>query len=246
MRTFALLFCSFMKSTFASPWSYLVHFGVPLASFSAMYALLSMGAGHEIASVQAIGLAAYFTMIQGAIVASLTLRDRECGVERRIAIAPISPFAYVAGNGAATLVVLIAQTLVLAAFLRFAFPFDIGIPFPLLLATLCSFALTAAGFGFFMTALGSSSSGAVMIANVVTMFASVLGGALFPSELMSAPLRAVSIAFPQHWLMNALRRARSGDAPWEFGVSLGILALFAALFFACHAAIRRRRRGESA
>ncbi|HAP43443.1 MAG: hypothetical protein A2087_01980 [Spirochaetes bacterium GWD1_61_31] len=240
MNRFSLFFRNFLACTFHRKLAYVLHFALPIVSFLAMFLLLRVGESAAFAGTQAIGLVIYFTMVQAVIVVSQILRDREQGIQRRINVSPASPAVYVAGNGAAALLVLSGQVLAFVGFVSFIFPVDSGLGFWPLLAILLIFNITAVGFGFLICAVADSSSGAIMAANVVVLFSSLMGGAFFPVEFMGYNLRRLAIAFPQYWVMKAIHQVQAGLPPAECGLSLLILLLFGLLFLVAQGVIRRR------
>jgi ABC-2 type transport system permease protein len=242
MRNFLLFFRHFLRQAFSGPWAYVLHFVLPLIGFLGMYLLLSLSESKSFAGSQAVGLVLYLSMIQAAVVVSLTLRDREQGVMSRIVASPASRLSYVLGNGAAAFAVLAAQAGLFTLFLAFAFRAPVGTGFIGLIATLLCFNVSSVGLAFLICALCDSSAAAVMVANVAILFSGLMGGVFFPVEFMGGAMRAMAVAFPQYWAMKALRQMRAA-APWmESGSSLLILLLFGALFIAVQGAVNRRKR----
>lgn len=242
MRSFGVFFRNFLKSAFPGPLAYLLHFGVPVATFIGMYLLLRMNESASFAGVQAIGLVLYFTMIQAVMIVSLVLKEREQGVESRILVSPASALAYLAGNGAAAAAILGVQVVVSVVLMTIVLAVPIGVaPLPLV-AVLFAFSLTSVGFAFLICALTDQSSTALLAANFVVMFTSLIGGSFFPAEFLSPAMQNLAIAIPQYWAMRAIREIQSGGTPAESGLPVVILLLFGALFLVVRSAIARAPR----
>jgi ABC-2 type transport system permease protein len=241
MKAFLIFFRNFLSGTFRNKLNYLIHFVAPVLTFLVMYLLLRVNEKPSFAAGQAIGLVLYFTMIQAVMIVSLSLKDREQGVMLRILVSPAKRLSYVAGNGAVALVILTIQVLVLAACVIFLFRAPIGMDFATLVAILSVANFTGVGFAFLICALSDSGSSALMAANIVIMFSSLLGGAFFPVEFMSPFMRRLSFAFPQYWTMRAIRQVQAGESLQGVGLSLLILALFGLIFFVIQAAVARKR-----
>lgn len=242
MRAFALFYRNFMTGAFRSKLAFLVYFVAPIASFVGMFLLLSLTGDASFAAAQAIGLVVYFSMLQATMISSLTIKDREEGVARRIAVSPTGGLAYALGNGAAAFTVLGAQVVLFVGFIAFAFPVELGLGASELLAILFAFNVASVGLALLLCELSDSSSGAMLLANLVIMATSLLGGVFFPAEFMGPTARRVAVAFPQYWAMRAIGQARADASLSERGLSTLILLLFGALFIAGRAALSRRRR----
>jgi ABC-2 type transport system permease protein len=240
MNAFLLFFGNFWACSFRNKLSYLFHFAVPIAGFVAMFLFLSINESAAFSGPMAIGVVIYFSMIQAVMIVSLSLRDREQGVQARISASPVPDAAYLAGNGAAAFAILSIQVIAVSAFVALFPAAGIGLGFLPLLAILLAFNLANIGLAFLVCALSGSSSAAVFAANVVAMATSLLGGCFFPIQWMSPLMRKLAFAFPQFWAMRAIREVQTGAALPEIGLSLLIVLLFAFLFFALAAAARRR------
>ncbi|MBN2048964.1 MAG: ABC transporter permease, partial [Spirochaetales bacterium] len=170
MKIFPLFFKHFMVSTFQKKLSYLLHFGVPIATFVLMYLLLKAAESAAFAGIQALGLVVYFSMIQACLIVSLILKDKEQGVWKRIRVSPVSQTVYVLGNGAAAFLILMIQLLVFISCIIFVFRVPMGLRFFQLFAILLVCNVTGIGLAFFICSLSDTASGAMMIANLVLMF----------------------------------------------------------------------------
>jgi ABC-2 type transport system permease protein len=243
MKTFPLFFKNFLVCTFQNKSAYILHFILPIAGFAGMYLLLRAGESEAFAGTQAIGLVVFYTMIQAAMIVSLTLRDLEQGILKRIMVSPAAPYAYVAGNGAAALLIMSIQVLVFVGFINFIFPVRTGLGFFQLLPILLVFNVTSIGFGFLVCALSDTSSGAMLIASITVMFSSLMGGSFFPVDFMSDFMQKLAFAFPQYWVMKAIRQTQSGSPFAESGLSLAILLLFGLLFVLIQSALKRGKKG---
>ena len=241
MKNFPIFFRNFLTCTFQNKLSYLLHFAVPIATFMMMYFLLRVAESAAFAGVQAIGLVVYFSMIQASLIVSLVLKDKEQGVQKRIMVSPATQIVYVLGNGAAAFVILTIQVLVFVSFITFIYRVPIGLGFFQLFSILLVFNVTGIGFGFFVCALSDTSSGAMMIANLTLMFSSLLGGSFFPVEFMSPFMQKLAFAFPQYWVMKAIRQTQAHASFSESSLSLLILLLFGGLFILLRGAFIRRR-----
>lgn len=241
MKTLLIFTRNQFKQAFHSKLSWLLHFGVPLAGFIGMYSLLSFNEGPRLSGLQSIGMVSYFTMIQAVLLTSSLLKDREQGIDRRVSVSPAQRLSYIAGNGFATFLVLCAQTLLFCAFIYSFFGDRIGMPFPGLLLTLCTFNVLCIGFAFLICGISDTASGATIKANMLIMCMSLLGGSFLPIEYMDPALKRISPFMPQYWVMRALRLVQEGARLQEQILPLLILLLFAVFFLALQGLIARRK-----
>jgi hypothetical protein len=112
-----------------------------------MYSILSLNEGAKLSGLQSIGLVTYFTMIQAVILSSMMLKDREQGIELRVLVSPHHEWHIYLGMW---LTPLLFSPYKYFFFVWFFFVFgdDIGMPFPGLLMTLCTFNVLCVGFAF--------------------------------------------------------------------------------------------------
>lgn len=183
------------------------------------------------------GLVLFGLMFISQALATRLLRDREMGLQRRVAIAPASPFAIMAGGVLymfAALLILMALLAVLGAVI-----FRVELKNPATLFVLAvGFALFATGLQLSVLGFARSERGAQAVVGVVIMVLSLLGGAFIPLETYPAFLRAVGGALPNgaahQAFVEVLVRGRGlgellrpAAITWSWAVALLALALFA-------------------
>lgn len=242
MNTFPIFLKNFLICTFQKKTAYILHFIVPLATFVLMYLLLRVAETAAFAGTQAIGLVVYFSLVQASLIVSLMLKDKEQGVNKRILVSPSPQSVYVLGNGAAAFIILFIQAVLFVTFITYIFPVPIGLGFFQLLSILVIFNVTGIGLGFLFCSLSDSSSGAMMTANLVIMFSSLLGGSYFPVEFMSPFMQKLAFAFPQYWVMKAIRQTQAGSPFRDTGLSLLILLLFGIFFLVLQSGLKRNKK----
>jgi ABC-2 type transport system permease protein len=141
------------------------------------------------------GLVMFGLMFISQALATRLLRDREAGLQRRIATAPASRAAILAG-GALYLFVALTVVLVLLALVG-------SVVFRLTLTNPGTLLVIAFGFAFFATGLqllvismARSDAGAQAVAGALIMILSLLGGAFVPLESYPPALRAIGELLP--------------------------------------------------
>jgi ABC-type multidrug transport system permease subunit len=141
------------------------------------------------------GLVMFGLMFISQALATRLLRDREAGLQRRIAIAPASRAAILAGGALYLFIALTVLLILLALIGSLVFRLKLTHPSTLL--------VIAFGFAFFVTGLqllvismARSDAAAQAVAGAVIMILSLLGGAFVPLGSYPPVLRAIGELLP--------------------------------------------------
>jgi ABC-2 type transport system permease protein len=174
-----------------------------------------------------------FTFINTLAVAGVIVEGRRLGVTRRILAGPASPGTVVAGYAASRFVVALFQgALVVVAG---ALLFGVRWGDPLAAAALVvAFSVVAAALGVLLGAVARTPEQAQSIAIPVGIAMGMLGGALWPLELVPDWLRQVGHLTPHAWAMDGwitvvFRDGGLTDIALELAVLLAFGAAAAAL-----------------
>jgi ABC-2 type transport system ATP-binding protein len=183
------------------------------------------------------GLVLFGLMFISQALAMRLLRDRELGLQRRVAIAPASPGAIVAGGVVYMFIALVGLMALLASLGAVIFRIELKHPVTLL-ALAVGFALFATGLQLTVSAFARSERGAQAVVGIVIMVLSLLGGAFVPLESYPPFLQSVGRALPNgaahQAFVDVLVRGRTlGDLlrpaaiTWGWAVALLALAVVA-------------------
>jgi ABC-type multidrug transport system permease subunit len=141
------------------------------------------------------GLVIFGVMFISQSLALRLMRDRVRGVERRLAMTPISPAARIAGSFLFMASGLIAILALLLAVGAVVFRIEPRNP-PALLALAAGFAVFASALHLTIIAIARNERSASFIGSGLVMLLSLLGGTFFPAESMPPFLRAVAFVTP--------------------------------------------------
>jgi ABC-type multidrug transport system permease subunit len=141
------------------------------------------------------GLAVFALMFIGSSLALRLLRDRVRGLPQRLAIAPVSRGALVAGNALYLFGGLLALLVVLALIGRVVFQIPLRQPFVLLLLG-TGIALFVSGLHLAIIALSRSDRGASAISGGVILTLSLLSGTMVPIEQYPGFLQRIAMMTP--------------------------------------------------
>ncbi len=192
------------------------------------------------------GMAVMFVMLLALTYGAAALSaERQGGQLRRLATAPVSRAAIIAGKVGGRVVVAWVQIVILVA-VGVAGNALFGVPIgdrPLaVLGLLMVYALAVAPLGVLLGAAIRDPDRAASLGVVATMVMAAFGGCWWPLEIVSPALQKLALAFPSGWAMTALHRLISfGDPPTAVLGEVAVLLAFAAAFTA--AASRTLRVG---
>ena len=138
--------------------------------------------------------------------------ERELGLLRRLASAPIRPEAIVAGKWLGRMALGIVQIAVGMALGAWLFGVSWRSGFPALLGVLVGWAAFNAALAILLANLASSSAQGAAVGMLVTMLFSALGGCWWPIEITPAWMQGLARILPSGWAMDAMHRIVSfGD-----------------------------------
>jgi len=176
------------------------------------------------------GILVMFTMLvlltSGGV---LLLMEREQGMLRRLASAPLSRGEIVAGKWIGRMLLALAQ-IGFAMFVgTMVFGMDWGANLPMILVVLLGWAAFCASLGILVGSLGRNQAEAGGLGMLLTMIMAALGGAWWPIEVTPNWMQTLQTAIPAGWTMDAIHRLVSfGDAPITVIPHLASLALASA------------------
>ena len=141
------------------------------------------------------GLVVFAMMFIAQSLAMRLLRDRMKGLQRRIAITPVSGGAVVLSGVIFMVVAMLALLMVLAALGAVVFRLQLRDPIALLSIGL-GFAIFASGLHLLSISLAKSDRSASFVGGVVVLLLSLIGGSFVPAEQFPPFLRGVAMIVP--------------------------------------------------
>lgn len=184
------------------------------------------------------GILVMFTMLvlltSGGV---LLLMEREQGLLRRLASAPMSREEIIAGKWLGRMFLAIAQVGFAMLVGTLLFGMDWGDSLPAILVILAAWAALCASLGLLVGSLGRNQAEVGGLGMLLTMIMAALGGAWWPIEVTPSWMQALQKGVPAGWTMDAMHRLISfGDAPHS--VLPHLIALLAASCVIAWAAAR--------
>jgi ABC-type multidrug transport system permease subunit len=189
------------------------------------------------------GLVVFGLLFIAQALAIRLLRDRTRGLQRRLVMTPVSPWAITGGGVLFMIAGLFVLLLVLGGIGALIFGITLHNP-PALLAIGLGVALFATGLHLLSIALAKSDRSASFVGGVVVLLLSLVGGTFVPADQFPPLLRTVALLVPngaaQQGFIDVLVRQRGlADIAGRLAVTWtwGLVLLAAALL-----ADRRRMR----
>ncbi|MCP4306813.1 MAG: ABC transporter permease, partial [bacterium] len=175
------------------------------------------------------GILVMFTMLvlltSGGI---LLLMEREQGMLRRLASAPLSRGEIIAGKWLGRMLLAVAQIGFAMVVGTLLFGMDWGPNLPAILLVLLGWAALCASLGLLVGSVGRTQAEVGGLGMFLTMIMAALGGAWWPIEVTPAWMQTLQMAVPAGWTMDAMHRLVSfGDAPATVMAHVAALALAA-------------------
>jgi ABC-2 type transport system permease protein len=181
-----------------------------------------------------------FVFINALAGGAAMIQTRQYGILSRALAAPTRPRDLVAGEALAYLSLTVGQAVLIVAIGAFLFGVEWGNPFAAA-ALIFVWALVGTGAGMLSGTLFRTPEQAGAIGPAVGIAFGMLGGCMWPLEIVPPSVRALGHVTPHAWAVDAWVEvlSRGGGLPQIAGY-LGILALYAVVLLAL-ASLRLRR-----
>ncbi|AKL95964.1 ABC-2 type transporter [Clostridium aceticum] len=164
-----------------------------------------------------------------ARLASVIMEDRMNKTLLRIGVAPVTHFQYLWQNLLAYSIILIAVNLVVVI---------VGVAVhggklisPVLLFIIYSFfSMTAIGLSLAWYSLFRNKEAATSVFGGVVMLIGMLGGVMWPVEIMPELLQRIAMLLPTYWLTEGIILVISGASIIDLGLPLAMMMMFSIAF----------------
>lgn len=182
-----------------------------------------------------------FAFISSTAIAASLVEARQLGVLDRLRAGPVRTSSILLGFGLSRFGFTVVQSLLLIAVGRLAFGIDFGDPVGVGLIVV-SFALVCAGAGLLVGSLVRNGEQAQAIGIPASVGLGMLGGAMWPLEIVGSAMRTVGHATPHAWAMDAWVELVLDGAPVQrvFG-EVAVLTAFGAVLLLVGTRLLHRR-----
>ena len=168
-----------------------------------------------------------FTFVNTIMVGSLIAIERRQGITRRMLATPHGTGTILAGIGLAKLLFALLQSALIVGVGALLFDVNWGDPVAAA-ALVVLFALVATAVGLLVGAVSSGPEQASAIGVPVGIALAMLGGCMWPLEIVPPVMRAIGHITPHAWAMDGwMTLIFDGGGLADVAVELGVLALYA-------------------
>ncbi len=186
------------------------------------------------------GMAIQFILFMGIDVGIGMLLDRQRGLWKRFASAPLSKWTLLGSRVVSATLIAMLILGVVFTFARIAFGVKIEGSIPGFIAVCAAFGLLTSTYGLLIAALGKTPQAARGLSVLATLIMVMLSGAWIPSFLFPGWLQNATKLVPARWAMDGLDAMTWRGLGWQEAVpAVALLVAFSAIF-AVIAALRFR------
>ncbi len=183
------------------------------------------------AAASAMGILGINMMFLALYATMHLLKDRENRTFHRVMTAPLSQRSYLMQIIGCFLAILLIQMTGVFLISRFLLNLYLGVNVLALYGVMVVFALVCVAFGIAIASLVKTTRQAGTLASLLTTPMAMLGGLLWPREIMPEILQHIGMFLPTTWMMEAVNKVIVSGNFLEAGWEMGILLLFALVFF---------------
>lgn len=168
-----------------------------------------------------------FVFINSLAGGAAIIENRRSGRYERMAAAPVARRSIVAGETLAYLAIAVAQSLLIVGVGALGFGVDWGDPLPAVLLV-AVWALVGTGTGVLAGTLFRTAEQATSIGPPVGMVAGMLGGCMWPLEIVPPAMAAIGHLTPHAWAVDAWTvLIAQGGGLADIATQLAVLSAFA-------------------
>ncbi len=170
-----------------------------------------------------------FVFVNTVVVGAILANDRQQGITRRLMATPHGTGTILAGIGAAKLLFALVQATIIVLIGGIAFGVDWGDPVGVALLVVL-WAVVATAVGLAVGSIVSNADQAQSVGAPIAIAMGMLGGCMWPLEIVPAPMRIIGHVTPHAWAMDAwIKLVFDGDGVDAIVPQLAVLAAFAAV-----------------
>lgn len=184
---------------------------------------------------QGFGFFIMFMLIGSTLTSSIILKEKRERVYQRICSTPVSAKVYIMGNIISNIFIVTIQVLLALIAVRKILKIDTYIPDYQLFLVMFIFGIVAVGIGMIIVAFSKSTAEAGNISTLIITPTCMLGGCLWPLNIMPEKVQKISNFIPQKWAIQAIEKLQNGGGLNSIQLNILILAGFALVFFALSA-----------
>lgn len=201
------------------------------------------GVGYDTLKNTFTGFLLFFSMFTIMFGIGAIVDEKELKVWQRQLVSPLTKGTIIVGNLVSNFIIGMIQLYLIIIVSKLLFDMDWGGTLPALLAILGAYVIAGTSMGLFIAGFVKTQQQLAAILPTIIVSTSMIGGCMWPVELMPKFMRAISQLLPQRWGMEGLSQVILYNGGMENVVKpIIILLIISAIFLA--ASIIPYRRSE--
>ncbi|MFA1819851.1 ABC transporter permease [Virgibacillus oceani] len=164
----------------------------------------------------------------GIRLANIILEDRQKGVVKRLAVAPVTHFQYLSQNLLSFAVIMVIQCIILV-YGGMLYGHELYQP-GWLIVLFISFSFSSLAIALAWISLYRSTETSFLVYMSLIFLLVLLGGLLVPLETFPDILKRIAVVFPTYWLSQGIDWIVFGEEISEFLMINGVLWLYTVIF----------------
>jgi len=178
-----------------------------------------------------LGIMLMFMKYMAINAASLIGEDKRLKTYERILISPLTLKEYALGNILSFFAIIWVQIIVLFGILRYMFGMGFGSSMSSLLIFILIYSAVCVSMGMAIVNLSKNLSHVSALTPLIVIPMAMLGGCLWPREIMPIMLQRISELMPATWAMKGVEKILNGGNIATVGNEIIVLLLFSLVFF---------------
>ncbi|MBI1193571.1 MAG: ABC transporter permease subunit [Bacteroidetes bacterium] len=190
---------------------------------------------NDFSLIQAVaGTAVMLLLFSVAGMGSGLLMEREAGTLKKLLYAPISPISILGGKFASTLLLSVAQLVLMFVFAALAFGLDLSRNLPALGLMIVATAAVCASLGMLLASVSRTRKQLDGFSTILILTMSAIGGSMMPVVFMPVLFQKLAVGTVNHWSIQGFYDIYWRNLPISAvldnaGVLFGLAALMMAI-----------------
>ena len=171
-----------------------------LQDMQAEYRGLFINDNKNLGLIQAVaGIAVIMLLFSVSARGTSLLTEKQSGTLKRLLTLPISPYEILAGKLIYSMMISMIQLLVMFVFAGLVFGLDLRLNVPGMLLVMFATAFACSSFGIFIASISTSHKQSELIAIIIILIMSTLGGSMIPLYIMPEFMSELAVFTINYW-----------------------------------------------
>ncbi len=171
-----------------------------LQDMQAEYQGLFINDNKNLGLIQAVaGIAVIMLLFSVSARGTSLLTEKQSGTLKRLLTLPVSPYQILAGKLLYSIIISMVQLIIMFVFAGLAFGLNLGLNVPGMLLVMLATAFACSSFGIFIASVSTSHKQSELIAIIIILIMSTLGGSMIPLYIMPEFMSKLAVFTINYW-----------------------------------------------